>query len=140
MTDVAAVPTRLLAECRTLTLEAGLPYFGGDFARDSFLVVEEGFVVVRALGPPDSRSVITCEGGAGEILLPPAPHEALVALTSASVSVIDADARTRMLASPALAERIVEQLALVVRRKQEATSNLAPTRHADRVRRRLTQL
>jgi len=140
MTDVVTVPLDVLAACRKMTLEPGTPFFHGDFRPDALLAVEEGFVVLRALGPSGSRSVVTCEAGAGEIVLPPAPEEALVALTRASVRLIDADARTRLLASPAHAERVVEQLALALRRKQDATANLAPTRHADRVRRRLLQL
>lgn len=106
MTDVAAAQTQLFAACRTLSLAAGVPYFHGDFERDSLLAVAEGFVVVRALGGPGARSVITCEAGAGELVLPPAAKEALVALTAASVRLIDSDARMRLLASPAHAEQV----------------------------------
>ena len=104
------------------------------------LVVEEGFVVVRATFPAAVRSVVTVEAGPGAVLLPPTADEVLVALGSSRVTVVSADARDQLLASPALARRIVEQLALGLAQRQEALANFAPTRHAERVRRKLLQL
>jgi CRP-like cAMP-binding protein len=147
MTDAVAtviqVPgdfSALLGDCRSAALKPGVRYFHSDFSTEALLAVEEGFIVVRASAPPDSRSVITCEAGAGEILLPPAPDESLSALTTATVRLIDADDRRSLLDSPTLAAQVLEQLELALRHKQEATANLASTRHADRVRRRLLQL
>jgi CRP-like cAMP-binding protein len=140
MTNVVTAAVDVLAGCRRIALDPGVHYFTGDFPPDALLAVEDGFVVVRAIGRPDSRSVVTCEAGSGELVLPPARDEALAALSPASLRVVDVEARTRLFASPALAERVLEQLALALRHKQEATANLASTRHADRVRRRLLQL
>src|SRR5919197_1131042 len=137
MTNVTIAPSRLfadlspaeeeaaavvLAACRTRTLEPGVAHFDADFPADALVAVEEGFVVVRASGPSDSRSIVTCEAGPGEVVLPPAADEALVALSCASVRLIDAEARMRLLASPFLAERVFERLALALRHKQEATA------------------
>src|SRR6266542_3772236 len=72
----------VLARATTVEIEPGKPYFPASFSTAVLLVVEEGFVVVRATLPGMSRSVITCE----------------------------------------------------------AIANFAPTRHLDRVRRKLLQL
>jgi CRP/FNR family cyclic AMP-dependent transcriptional regulator len=137
--EVEAAP-RLLAVCKTMTLEAGEPYFQTAFPHETYISVEEGFVVVRATGPPPSRSVVTAVAGPGELLLPPEPDEVVVALTKARLALIGPDARARVLQSPGLAEQLVEALEAALRQKQEAAASLGPTRHRDRVRLRLTQL
>jgi CRP-like cAMP-binding protein len=135
-----AAPRRLLAVCSTMTLEAGEPYFQAAFPADAFISVEEGFVVVRAGGPPPSRSVITAIAGPGELLLTPEPDEVVVALTEARLALIGPNAQARLLQSPDLAEQLVDGLAVALRQKQEAAASLGPTRHRERVRLRLSQL
>ena len=130
----------ILAACPTSTLEPRASSFHGAFPEGALLAVEAGFVVLRASTPAASRSVITCEAGPGRVLMPPAPKEVLVALTRASLTVIDRAARTELLTLPALAERIVGQLALALAHKQEAIANLASPRHVERVRSKLLQL
>lgn len=134
------VPPRLLAVCATMTLEAGEPYFQTAFPTDAFISVEEGFVVVRASGPPPSRSVITSVAGPGELLLPPEPDEVVVALTEARLALIGPDSRARLLQSPDLVEQFVDALTVALRQKQQAAASLGPTRHRERVRLRLSQL
>jgi CRP-like cAMP-binding protein len=136
----AEVPPRLLAVCATMTLEAGEPYFQTAFPADAFISVEEGFVVVRASGPPPSRSVITSVAGPGELLLPPEPDEVVVALTEARLALIGPDSRARLLQSPDLVEQFVDALTVALRQKQQAAASLGPTRHRERVRLRLSQL
>ena len=131
---------RVLGACPTIDLEAGVPKLSNAFATGSLLVVEEGFVVLRASDSGSSRSVITCEAGAGRIVLPPSADEVLVGLGNARLTVVSAEARAQLLAIPALAERIVEELTLALAQKQEASGNLAATRHVERVRRKLLQL
>src|SRR5438552_13901165 len=126
--------------CATLELVGGVPYFGSAFEPGALLVVEDGFVVLRASDPGSSRSVITCEAGAGRIVLPPSPDEVLIALSEARLTVLHRDARAELMRLPSVAERIVEQLVFALAQNQEASANLAPTRHVDRVRRRLLQL
>jgi biotin operon repressor len=130
----------VLAGCPTATLEPRVPTFHGTFPAGALLALEEGFVILRASTPPASRSVITCEAGPGRVLLPPSPDEVLVALGSARLTAIDSAARTELLKLPALADRIVGQLAQALAQKQEAIANLASPRHVERVRRKLLQL
>ena len=130
----------ILARSPTIDLDRRAPRYPPAFAGAALLVVEEGFVVVRATFPADARSVVTVEAGPGAVLLPPTGDEVLVALGPARVTVVSADARDQLLASPALARRVVDQLAAGLAQRQEALANFAPTRHADRVRRKLLQL
>jgi len=123
-----------------MDVEAGVPRFRTEFPEDALLLVERGFVVSRATAEGSMRSVVTCEAGAGSVLLPPAATEVLVGLGPSRLTVIDTHARAELIQIPALAGRLVEQLALALGRKQEATANFAPTRHIDRVRHKLLQL
>ena len=116
------------------------PRFANGFPAQALLLVDDGFVVLRATVKPASRSVVTCEAGPGRLLLPPTPDELLAGLGRSRMIVIDAGARGELLRIPALAERVVAQLALALRQKQEATANFALTRHIDRVSRKLLQL
>jgi biotin operon repressor len=131
----------VLLACATIEIDAGMPRrFATVFPPGALLLVEDGFVVLRATVPRVLRSVVTCEAGAGKLLLPPLPEEVLVGLGSSRLTVIDADARGLLVRIPALAERVVEQLTFALERRQEAAANFAPTRHVDRVRRKLLQL
>jgi len=130
----------VLLACATIEVDARAPRFATGFPAQALLLVEDGFVILRATARPGVRSVVTCEAGPGRVLLPPAPEELLVGLGSSRLTVIDADARGELLRIPALAERVVAQLALALARTQDATANFALTRHVDRVRRKLLQL
>jgi len=130
----------VLLTCATIEIDAGVPRFATEFPPDALLLVEHGFVILRATVPRALRSVITCEAGAGRLVLPPSPQEVLVGLGNARLTVIDPDARGRLLRSPTLADRVVAQLAATVGQRQESAANFAPTRHSERVRRKLVQL
>lgn len=130
----------VLLSCTTIELEAGKPHFANEHPSDAVLLVEEGFVVARSTVAPAQRSVVSCEAGAGKLLLPPSPDQVLVGLVDSRLTVIDADARRRLVADPVLAERLVEQLTDALRQKEDATANFAATRHIDRVERKLLQL
>jgi hypothetical protein len=129
-----------LRSCAGIEVDAGVPRFGNEFPAETLLLVDEGFIVLRATVRHALRSVVTCDAGAGRMLLAPAGEEVLVGLGRSRLTVIDPDARGELLRTPALAERVVEQLTVALAEKQEATANFAPARHADRVRRRLLQL
>jgi biotin operon repressor len=131
---------RILARSPTIEIGGGVPHFQSTFATAALLVVEDGFVVVRATLPPRARAVVTFEAGAGAILLPPASEEVLSALGESRVTPISAEVRDQLLAVPAIAQRVVEQLAFELARRQEALANFAPTRHIERVQRKLLQL
>jgi CRP-like cAMP-binding protein len=131
---------RVLAASKEIELEPGEPALGDAFPKSALLVVDDGFVVVRASYPRLSRSIITCEAGAGRILLPPARDQVLVALVRSRVTAIPADLFDQLLSVPFVAQRVVEQMAFTVGQKQEAIGNFAQTRHVERVRRKLLQL
>jgi CRP-like cAMP-binding protein len=130
----------VLARATIVEIESGKPYFPTLFSTAVLLVVEEGFVVVRATLPGMSRSVITCEAGAGRILVPPTSEEALFALESSRLTAISAEALDQLLTIPAVAQSVVRQMTSTLGQKQEAIANFAATRHLERVRRKLLQL
>ena len=130
----------VLAEGASVEIESGMPYFRTSFPTAILLIVEDGFVILRATFPRLSRSVITCEAATGDVLLPPSSEEELIGLDRSRVRVISAEARDRLVASPAAAERLVEQLTLALGQRQESIVNFAPARHVERVHRKLLQL
>jgi CRP-like cAMP-binding protein len=130
----------ILARAPSIDLDRRTPRYRPAFAGAALLVVEEGFVAVRATFPADGRSVVTVEAGPGAVLLPPTADEVMVALGPSRLTVVSTDARDQLLASPALARRVVEQLAAGLAQRQEALANFAATHHAERVRRKLLQL
>jgi hypothetical protein len=130
----------VLARATTVEIEPGKPYFGASFSTAVLLVVEEGFTVVRATLPGVSRSVITCEAGAGRLVVPPTSEEALFALESSRLTALSAEELDQLLSIPAVAQSVVRQMTATLGHKQEAIANFAPTRHLDRVRRKLLQL
>lgn len=131
---------RVFSGCKTIELAAGVPRSTMGFPSDALLLVDDGFVVLRAIVSPAVRSVVTCEGGPGRVLLSPARTEVLVGLVESSLTVIDAGARVELLRVPALADRLVQQLALALRQTREAVANFGPARHVDRVRGKLLEL
>ena len=136
-TPYAAQAAEIVAGSVTVDVEPGVPHFRTAFADAALLLVAEGFVVLRATA---SRSVITCEAGVGRILLPPSPDEVLFALGSSRLVVISPERRDQLLALPAVAQRVVEQMVSALAQNQAAIANLAQTRHIDRVRAQLLQL
>jgi hypothetical protein len=130
----------LLSGSKTIELDSGVPRFTNEFPGEALLLVDEGFVVLRATITGAVRSVVTCEAGPGRVLLPPGPAEVLVGLVSSRLTVVDARARAELVQIPALADRLVEQLALALRQKQDAIANFSPARHVDRVRGKLLGL
>jgi CRP-like cAMP-binding protein len=130
----------VLTGATTVEIEPGKPYFAASFSTAVLLVVEEGFVVVRATLPGTSRSVITCEAGAGRLLVPPTSEEALFALGSSRLTAISPEKLDQLLSIPAVAQSVVRQMTSTLGHKQEAIANFAPTRHLERVRRKLLQL
>jgi CRP-like cAMP-binding protein len=144
LTDLAAADVERVAEimasCPIVDIEAAEPYFRASFGEASLLLVEDGFVVLRALPLGRSRSVITCEAGFGRLLLPPSEEEVLFGLGPSRVAAIPGRALDLLLAVPSAAQVLLHQLAAALGQEQEAIGNFASTRHADRVRRKLLQL
>ncbi len=137
---LAEQAAEVLAASAIIEIEPGEPHFRTSFPTAALLVVEQGFIVVRASFPPSSRAVITSEAGAGTLLLPPAPDEVLFGFGSSRVMAISEEHRDQLLTMPAVAQRMVEQMAFTLGQTQEAIANFAHTRHVERVRRKLLQL
>ena len=127
----------VLSGCRTIVLESGVARFSNGFPTEALLLVDSGFVILRATA---LRSVVTCEAGPGSVLLAPAGTEVLFGLGRSRLTVVDPRARATLLRVPAVADRLVQQLVLALRRNQEAIANFAPARHVDRVRGKLLEL
>jgi CRP-like cAMP-binding protein len=129
----------LLARCPTIDIAAGEAYFRSSFDSSPLLVVERGFVVLRA-SFEQSRSIVTCEAGPGRIILPPAEEEMLFGLSESRLTALTAAATGELMALPGAAQTLVEQLTASLGEKQENLSNFASARHIVRVRRKLLQL
>jgi CRP/FNR family transcriptional regulator, cyclic AMP receptor protein len=130
----------VLSGCKTIELESGVPRFTNGFPTEALLLVDSGFVILRATPSPAVRAVVTCEAGPGSVLLTPARGEMLVGLDRWRLTVVDTGARAALVRVPAVADRLVQQLALALRQNQEAIANFAPARHVDRVRGKLLEL
>ena len=130
----------LLALCPTVEIAAGEVYFSNSFDSAPLLVVEQGFVVVRASFEQSSRSIVTCEAGSGRIILPPAEEEMLSGLVESRLTELSPFVTHELMALPGAAQTLVEQLTASLGEKQENLSNFASARHSVRVRRKLLQL
>ena len=129
----------LLERCSTIEIGAGEAFFRSSFGSASLLVVERGFVVLRA-SFEQSRSIVTCEAGAGRIILPPAEEEVLFGLVESRLTALSAAATAGLMTLPGAAHTLVELLTASLGEKQEHLSNFASARHVVRVRRKLLQL
>ena len=113
----------LLALCPTIEIAPGETYFRGSFDSAPLLVVERGFVVLRASFEQSSRSIVTCEAGAGRIILPPAEEEMLFGLAESRLTALSPLATGELMSLPGAAQMLVEQLTASLGEKQENLSN-----------------
>jgi hypothetical protein len=130
----------ILAGTASVEIEPGVPYFRTGFPAAMLLVVDKGFVVLRATFPRLARSMITFEAATGDVLLPPSPDEALFGLGRSRIRAISSERIAKLLSLPTAAEKVVERLTSALAQRQEAIANLASSRHLERVRRKLLQL
>lgn len=136
----AEAARKILEDCSGLEVAPGTSYTRSSLPDAALLIVEHGFVVLRSTRGRGSRAIVTCEAGAGIMLLPPAPNEVLEGLIDALVIVLGREVRDRLLELPGAARAIVDGLAATLAQKQEALGNFASTRHIDRVRSKVLQL
>jgi hypothetical protein len=130
----------ILAACPAFEVAPGEPHFHASFSRAELLAVDEGFVVFRSTPEGLARSIVTCDAGAGGVLLPPSEEEVLFALVPSRVIGIGADALDRLSEDPQAAQSLLESLARTLAQKHAALGNFAHTRHVERVRAKLLQL
>lgn len=131
--------SRILETCAAHHWPPGFRGRIGDLAQAEALVVEGGFLVVRAPSP-SARRVVVAEAGAGSILLAPGDREHLQALTDCWVTVLPLSQLEGLLAIPGVAASLFRGLAAALRLRQDATSYFASVHHVDRVRHKLVQL
>jgi hypothetical protein len=136
----ATSATELLSSCPVLSLSAGALHRPSDGRDETLLLLEEGFVVVRSVPPPPSRSMITCEAAYGGIVLPPGTEEVLEAILDSKLTLLPARIVTRLLELPGLGNALLREVAETLRRKQDSIANFGDVRHVERVRRKLQQL
>jgi CRP-like cAMP-binding protein len=129
----------LVAGSEARCVRAGRPERPDSVGNASFLIVEEGFVVIRR-ALTERRSVIICHAGAGALLPAPESGETLDALVDARVTLVSEAAYGKLLAYPEVATVLSDALRATLRQKQVSITNFASVRHADRVERKLLQL
>jgi len=76
----------LLSDSPTIEIRPGAARPRAVFGEAAFVVIEDGFVVIRATLTDAERSVVTGEGGPGTTLLPPSAHETRSALSRSLVT------------------------------------------------------
>lgn len=126
--------------CVAVVLPAGTRRRASELPTSRLLIVEDGLVAVRSPGGAGRRAIIVARCGVGAVLPPPTDGEALQSLTDAWLTAVPQGVWSRLLASPAVAERLLEGLEETSRRQREATRSLQGIRHVDRVRDQLIEL
>jgi CRP-like cAMP-binding protein len=137
--DEKRLASEALETCAAHLLPAGSRWRISDLAQAEALIVENGFLVVRA-SSSSARHVVVAEAGAGSILLSPNDREHLQALTDCWVTVLPLAQLEGLLAIPGVAATLFSGLRVALRLRQDATRCFAGIRHADRVRQKLVQL
>jgi CRP-like cAMP-binding protein len=137
--DEKKLASAILESCTALLLPAGSRRRIGDLARADALIVERGFLVIRA-SSRSARRVVVAEAGGGSVLLAPHDQEHLQALTDCWVTVLPSSQLEGLLAIPRVATTLFRGLGTTLRLRQNATSYFANVHHADRVCLKLLQL
>lgn len=137
--DERKATSGILQSCAAQALPAGTRRRISELGNPEALIVESGFLVVRA-APLSGRHVVVVEAGAGSILLPPNAREHVEALTDCWITVLPAAQLHDLLAIPAVAATLFRGLGAVLRQRQDAVSYLGLVHHVDRVRQKLAQL
>jgi CRP-like cAMP-binding protein len=104
------------------------------------LVVEAGFVVLRALDPASGRGIVICHGGPGTLLPFTLPSHEILALVDSRMTVITVDVYERLLELPDAAQALRRGVEAIVRQQQRTIVALASSHHLDRLREKLLQL
>lgn len=137
--EVEPAITDVLAAAEVLRPGSGSSYRADSLSKVSFLIVEEGFVVIRRV-LTERRGVIICHAGAGSFLPTPEPGETLDALVDAQVTLLSEDAYVKLLAHPKAAMLLSDAMRSTLRQKQDSIANFGSVRHVERVQRKLLQL
>ncbi|MGH9196934.1 MAG: Crp/Fnr family transcriptional regulator [Acidimicrobiia bacterium] len=137
--DEKKLASRILETCAAHHLPAGSRRRIGDLVQAEALLVEDGFLVVRA-SSPSARQVVVAEAGAGSMLLAPSEREHVQALTDNWATVLTLAPLEDLLAIPGVGTMLFRALETALRLRQDTTSYFANVHHIDRVRLKLLQL
>lgn len=129
----------LLADSAVRRLPAGTEERSDTTTDVSFVIVEEGFVVIRS-AVIEKRGVVLCHAGPGALLPAPLPGETLHALVDARITLVSETTFARLLEHPELAGVLSDALRATLRQTQASLANFASVRHVERVRLKLLQL
>lgn len=132
------IASAILGGCPARLVRAGSRRMR-ELAQGEVLLVESGFLVVRA-STPGARQVVVAEAGAGSLLLVPRDREHVQALTDCWITALPASQLEGLLALPTVAATLLRGLETTLRLRQEAASFFGSVHHVDRVRRKLVQL
>src|SRR3954453_7489469 len=117
--DREAVDALIGASVRCLA--AGSSHRADFFTGTPFLIVEEGFVVIRrARG---RRAVVVCHAGTGALLVAPEAGETLDALVESRVTLVTELVYAALLARPGVAAIISDALRATLRQKHDSIAN-----------------
>jgi CRP-like cAMP-binding protein len=128
---LSSVVTRHLAAASSHRVES--------FRGAAFLVVDDGFVVIRS-SSAGRRRLVTSYAGAGALVTPPEPGEILLALVEARVTLVAEDVYADLLARPGVACLLSDALRSTLRQKHDSLANFGSSRPVERVERKLLQL
>jgi CRP-like cAMP-binding protein len=140
LAQLMPVGEELTRRCPALMLPAGVSRGAAELPEARLLVVEDGLVLVRFPGGPGRHNMIVAEAGPGSILFPPGDGDLVQGLVDSWVTLIPGDVYQKLLAEPAVAERLMEGIEATNRRQREMICNLGCVRHVERVREKLIQL
>jgi CRP/FNR family cyclic AMP-dependent transcriptional regulator len=138
--DPSAAVDELIATAPQAELPGGAVRSLSSLPGTRVLVVEEGFVVLRATDPASGRGVVVCHGGPATILPFILPSHDLVALVDSRLTVITVELYERLLELPEAAQALLRGVEANVRQQQRTIVALASSHHLDRLREKLLQL
>ena len=138
--EPSAAANEVLATAPRAALAGGAVRSVSSLPDAQVLVVEEGFVVLRATGPASGRGIVLCHGGPGTLLPFVLPSHEIVALVDSRLTVITTDAYERLLELPDAAQALLRGVEAISRQQQRTILALASSHHVDRLREKLLQL
>src|SRR4051812_18754452 len=124
--EAGSAAAGVLSSAPVRRLPSGSSHRAGHFDAVSFLVVEEGFIVIRreSTGRP---GLVICFAGAGALVPAPVLGETLDALVEARVTLVSEAAYAALLARPAVAPVLSDALRSSLRQKRETIASLGST-------------
>jgi hypothetical protein len=128
-----------LSSAERRLLPAGSSHGADLFEGFSFVIVENGFVVVRRR-ISGGRGIVICHAGSGALLTVPEWEETLDGLVEARVTLVSDETYDKLLADPTLATVLSDGLRSALRQKRESIANFGSVQPVDRVKRKLVQL